>query len=262
MRVRVNLLPCKACSVPDCLRAGPGRLGWAGGARAADFGRPTDRELSEEALDLLARIFVADPKQRITLAGIQVAPRAHPRAPHAAREPCMPRMHDVRAQARAPAGPTCAAAAREGPARSRRGPLMSPTQAACRARLDAPGRARSARRPAAPRWPWPPTRCAAQAHAWLTAGEPEPLDLEAVNGPLAARCQAGWAPEDEQAVVGVVAQAAASAMEAMGSGDLNEQARACRPRARPRAHARSAAAPSAAPACMQQWTSSLRLKGA
>ncbi len=38
---------------------------------AADYGHPKDRKLSGEVMDLLNRIFVADPEQRITLAGIQ-----------------------------------------------------------------------------------------------------------------------------------------------------------------------------------------------
>ena len=40
--------------------------------RAADYGHPKDRKLSDELMDLLDRIFVVDPEQRITLAGIQV----------------------------------------------------------------------------------------------------------------------------------------------------------------------------------------------
>ena len=38
---------------------------------AADYGHPKDRKLSGDLLDLLDRIFVVDPEQRITLAGIQ-----------------------------------------------------------------------------------------------------------------------------------------------------------------------------------------------
>ncbi len=63
--------------------------------------------------------------------------------------------------------------------------------------------------------------CGWQAHRWLTAGA-APLDLEAVNAPLVERCQAAWTPEAEEAIAGVVQQAAAAAIEAMGSGDLNE----------------------------------------
>lgn len=40
--------------------------------RAADYGHPEDRKLSGDVMDLLNRIFVVDPEQRITLAGIQV----------------------------------------------------------------------------------------------------------------------------------------------------------------------------------------------
>ena len=40
--------------------------------RAADYGHPKDRKLSDDLVDLLNRIFVVDPEQRITLAGIQV----------------------------------------------------------------------------------------------------------------------------------------------------------------------------------------------
>ena len=36
------------------------------------------------------------------------------------------------------------------------------------------------------------------------------------------RCQAAWTPEAEEAIAGVVQAAAAAAIEAMGSGDLNE----------------------------------------
>ena len=39
---------------------------------AADYGRPHDRKLSDDVVDLLDRIFVVDPEQRIALAGIQV----------------------------------------------------------------------------------------------------------------------------------------------------------------------------------------------
>jgi hypothetical protein len=119
------------------------RADWAN--RAADFGRPTDRELSEEALDLLARIFVADPKQRITLAGIQVSPRARAPAP---RTRSARRVHGVCVQARVPTSPPCAATAgRRLPASPRPAEAADPGGAPCAA--GAPGRARRARRPAA-----------------------------------------------------------------------------------------------------------------
>lgn len=184
-------------------------------ALAADFGVPKDRELSEEALDLLSRIFVAEPTARITLAGIQVRRAAVVANPTEA--PCW--VHSERREDQhspmLPGGPhllLCmtvyladhGVVTGSGPAPACRVVLLN-----SKGFLPHPKHASDR-----------PGGRGLQAHPWVA--EAGPLDLEAVNGPLAAKCAAAWKPEDEEAIASVVAKAAAAAMEAMGSGELNE----------------------------------------
>lgn len=66
------LMPCGTCCAPYNLYS----QCWhdVGVLRAVDYVWPADRSVSEDCKDLLSRLLVADPSQRITMAGIQQHP--------------------------------------------------------------------------------------------------------------------------------------------------------------------------------------------